>query len=60
RQISDTVSVMRRGRVVESGPVATLFADPQHEYTQQLLSAVPGSAVPGSADAVPTPTGDRR
>jgi peptide/nickel transport system ATP-binding protein len=44
RQISDTVSVMRRGRVVESGPVATLFAEPQHEYTQQLLSAVPGGA----------------
>jgi peptide/nickel transport system ATP-binding protein len=46
RQISDTVSVMQRGRVVESGPVATLFADPQHEYTQQLLSAVPGGHGP--------------
>jgi peptide/nickel transport system ATP-binding protein len=59
RQISDTVSVMRRGRVVESGPVATLFAQPQHEYTQQLLSAVPGSrtALPG---ATQYPIGERR
>jgi peptide/nickel transport system ATP-binding protein len=66
RQISDTVSVMRRGRVVESGPVATLFADPQHEYTRDLLSAVPGGAAPAAGraaagdPAAPNPIGAHR
>jgi peptide/nickel transport system ATP-binding protein len=55
RQISDTVSVMRRGRVVESGPVAALFAHPQHEYTRELLSAVPGGTAPS-----PDPIGAHR
>ncbi|AMB60476.1 glutathione ABC transporter ATP-binding protein [Microterricola viridarii] len=41
RQISDTVSVMSRGRAVETGSAAQIFGNPQHEYTQQLLAAVP-------------------
>ncbi|WP_136055636.1 ABC transporter ATP-binding protein [Microbacterium sp. K24] len=42
RRISHTVSVMRRGRVVEEGPTEELFRDPQHDYTRELLAAVPG------------------
>ncbi|WP_136030963.1 dipeptide ABC transporter ATP-binding protein [Microbacterium sp. PF5] len=42
RRISHTVSVMRRGRVVEEGRTEELFHDPQHEYTRELLAAVPG------------------
>ncbi|WP_336646821.1 ABC transporter ATP-binding protein [Microbacterium sp. USHLN186] len=42
RGISHTVSVMRRGRVVEDGPTERIFQDPQHEYTRELLAAVPG------------------
>ncbi|OYN92054.1 ABC transporter ATP-binding protein [Parenemella sanctibonifatiensis] len=38
-QIADDVVVMRRGKVVESGDVHQIFANPQHEYTQQLLAA---------------------
>ena len=42
RRISHTVSVMRRGRVVEEGQTEELFHDPQHDYTRELLAAVPG------------------
>jgi ABC-type oligopeptide transport system ATPase subunit len=39
--ISDQTIILRHGRVVESGPTPRVFGDPQHEYTQALLSAVP-------------------
>ncbi|WP_156762143.1 ABC transporter ATP-binding protein [Microbacterium karelineae] len=41
--IADDVAVMRAGRIVERADRATLFARPQHEYTRQLLAALPGS-----------------
>jgi len=39
--ISDETIILRRGRIVESGPTSTVFGSPQHEYTQALLAAVP-------------------
>jgi peptide/nickel transport system ATP-binding protein len=39
--LCDRVVVMYQGKVVESAPVKKLFADPEHEYTRKLLSAVP-------------------
>ncbi|MBM7052159.1 MULTISPECIES: ABC transporter ATP-binding protein [unclassified Rothia (in: high G+C Gram-positive bacteria)] len=38
--LADRVAVMRRGEIVETGDVAKIFANPQHEYTQALLGAV--------------------
>lgn len=43
RQISDDVLVMRAGRVVEHATTEEVFARPRHEYTRQLLEAIPGA-----------------
>ncbi|MEZ0165283.1 dipeptide ABC transporter ATP-binding protein [Kineococcus sp. LSe6-4] len=42
RQVSDEVGVMRRGELVEFGPTADVFDHPRHEYTAELLDAIPG------------------
>jgi peptide/nickel transport system ATP-binding protein len=41
-QVCDNIAVMHSGEIVEYGPVARLYAEPQHPYTRELLSAVPG------------------
>ena len=40
-KMADRVCVMTQGRIVEQGPVAEVFDNPQHSYTQHLLSAEP-------------------
>lgn len=40
-RICDRVAVMYYGNLVEEGPAEAVFEDPQHGYTQALLSAVP-------------------
>ena len=39
RKIADRVCVMKDGLIVETGPTAEIFANPQHPYTQMLLAA---------------------
>ncbi len=41
RHVADQVMVMYLGRVVEHGPREAIFNQPQHPYTQALLSATP-------------------
>ena len=40
-RMCDRVAVMYAGRVVECGPVAEVFDNPQHPYTQALIASVP-------------------
>ena len=39
--LADRIAVMRRGLIVETGTAEQIFHNPQHEYTQALLAAVP-------------------
>jgi peptide/nickel transport system ATP-binding protein len=41
RQVADRICVMYLGVVVESGPIAELWSDPKHPYTQALIGAIP-------------------
>jgi ABC-type dipeptide/oligopeptide/nickel transport system ATPase component/ABC-type dipeptide/oligopeptide/nickel transport system permease subunit len=44
--LCDRVTVMQTGRVVETGPVRTIFKDARHPYTRQLLEAILEDAAP--------------
>jgi len=52
--VCDDVMVMKDGRIVESGEVERVFAEPQHPYTRELLDAAPPApaelAAPASAE----------
>ncbi|MEN0041891.1 MAG: ABC transporter ATP-binding protein, partial [Pseudomonadota bacterium] len=41
RKFSDRVCVMNHGKIVEHGPTAEIFDNPQHDYTKHLLAAEP-------------------
>ncbi|ALJ21861.1 ABC transporter ATP-binding protein [Microbacterium sp. No. 7] len=53
RKLCDDVVVLCRGEIVEQGPVGSVFANPRHAYTHELLSSAPGS--PGFSLHTETP-----
>jgi oligopeptide/dipeptide ABC transporter ATP-binding protein len=58
-EIADRVGVMYGGRIVESAPVAELFARPRHPYTRGLLESLPRGG-PGRLKAIPGAVVDPR
>jgi len=57
RHLATHVGVLYAGRLVETGPSETIFADPRHPYTRMLLAATP-SPVPGSLRSRDAITGE--
>jgi oligopeptide transport system ATP-binding protein len=45
RHIADDIVVMNGGKLVEQGKVEDIYQHPQHEYTRNLLAAIPGKKV---------------
>ncbi|WP_461666224.1 dipeptide ABC transporter ATP-binding protein [Gordonia sputi] len=47
-RLADRIAVMRSGELVEYGDAQQILTDPQHEYTQGLLAAIPSRASKGT------------
>ena len=41
-QVSDYITVMEKGKMVEFGTADDVFNRPKHDYTKRLLDAAPG------------------
>jgi oligopeptide/dipeptide ABC transporter ATP-binding protein len=52
-EMADDVAVMYAGRVVEQAPVAELFAQPSHPYTQGLFASLPAMSTGNRLNTIP-------
>jgi len=50
RYLADRIAVMLRGRIVEQGDAGQVFDKPRHEYTRELLAAIPRMDVGGRGE----------
>jgi len=39
--VCDRIAILHQGEIVECGPTERIFSNPQHEYTQRLMAAIP-------------------
>ena len=51
RRLAHRVAVMKSGKIVEMGPTAAVYSDPQHSYTRRLLAAAGLAAGAGQSRA---------
>ncbi len=54
RKVADRVAVMTEGEIVETGPTAEIFGNPQHAYTRHLLAAEPKGRPPTAEENTET------
>jgi microcin C transport system ATP-binding protein len=53
QKMADTTAIMTQGQIVERGPTAQVFANPQHSYTRHLLAAEPKGPPPAPNTSAP-------
>ncbi|MGO1307380.1 MAG: dipeptide ABC transporter ATP-binding protein [Microbacterium gubbeenense] len=56
-RIADRIAVMKAGVIVEQGDAEQVLFDPKHDYTKQLLAAIPSEATRGSRLSDTSPAG---
>ena len=52
-QFAERVGIMYGGQLVEVGTVEAIFKDPQHPYTQLLISSIPSFETKGTFKGIP-------
>ena len=52
-QFAQRIAVMHQGQIIEVGDVRSIFANPRHAYTRQLMDSVPSLRKPGVLGAAP-------
>ena len=59
-EIADRIAVMRNGRIVEIGEARQVLTQPRHDYTRELIAAVPSLAPPSGDASVSAATGSEK